>query len=190
MLRWLRRLVFSCFRVFSSFLGFSRVFSSFLWFSRVFCGFSGFPELSRISCSFGDPSGFLWVPSESLCVLRNPFGFFWGSLGAPLGLLSRALGHFGIPRGSPWGPFGLPLGSLRSLWGHLGCPGLPKGAEQQKTHVFVCFVILRLISRVFVCFLQAPKSRQKTAKRKHMCFCVFLYFRVLSSTFEAKLASS
>ena len=84
--------------VFSSFLGWSGVVLSFLEFSLVL---SGFLELSLISCSFGDPSGCLWVPSGSLCVLRNPFGSLWGPLGVPSGLLSGAVGPFGIPWGSP-----------------------------------------------------------------------------------------
>jgi len=166
-----RVFVFS--RAFSGSLGFSRGFLSFLWSSRAFSSFLGFPVL--------------------LGNLRGPFGYLRGpfvSFGVPLGVFGLPLecprassGPFGIPEGSPWGPFGVPLGSLWSLWGHLDCPGVPKDAEKQKTCVFVCFCAC-VQKHEFLCvFLESAKG---PCNKTHVFLCVF----VLSSTFEAEVASS
>ena len=168
MLRWLRRLGFSCF------LKLSWVLWGFLKFSLVFFGpiglFRSFSDFLFFWRPFGVPLGTFGVP---LCLS----GSLWGPLGVPSGLLSGAVGPFGIPWGSPWGPFGVPLGSLWSLWGHLGCPGVPKDAENQKTHVFVCFCPC-VKKHVFLCVSRSGQGSM------HQNTCVFVCFRI----FEAEVA--
>ena len=169
-----RVFVFS--RAFSGSLGFSRVFLSFLWSSRAFLSCLGFPVL--------------------LGKLRGPFGYLRGpfvSFGAPLG-------SFGVPLGCPrasfralWaplaflgGPLGVPLGYLWGLFGRFGvtwaargCPGVPKDAEKQKTHVFVCFCVFMVNASDLLCFCvfcEGPKKSQEVDKPiTHVFLCVFVF---------------
>ena len=164
MLRWL-----SGFRVFSSCLGWSEVFSSFLELSLVL---SGFLALSRISCSFGDPAGCLWVPSGSLCVLRGPFGVplvcpraSVRALWAPLASLG---GRLGVPLGHLWGLFG----RFGLTWAARGRPGVPKVPENQKTRVFVCFCPC-VKKHVFLCVSRGGRGSMQQNTRVFVCFRVF-----------------
>ena len=148
----------------------SGVFSSFLELSLVL---SGFLELSWISCSFGDPSGCLWVPSGSLCVLRNPFGSLWGPLGVPSGLLS---GTFGVPLAFLGGRLGVPLGHLWGLFGRFGltwaargCPGVPKVPENEKTYVFACFCPC-VKKHVFLHVSRSGQGSMQQNTRVFVCF--------------------
>ena len=166
MLRWLRRLGFLCF------LELSWALWGFLKFSLVFFGLIGlfliFSDFLFFWGPFGVPLGTFGVP---LCLSES----LWGFLGVPLDLLSRAVGPFGIPWGSPWGPFGVPLGSLWSLWGHLGCPGcpgVPKDAETQKTHVFVCFCPC-VKKHVFLCVSRVGQGSMQQNTRVFVCFRIF-----------------
>ena len=163
MLRWLRRLGFSCF------LELSWVLCSFLKFSLVL---SGFLELSRISCSFGDHSGCLWVPSGSLCVLRGPFG-------VPLVCPRASFRALWVPWASLGGRLGVPLGYLWGLvgrfgvtWAARGCPGVPKDAENQKTHVFVCFYPC-VKKHAFLCVSRVGQGSMQQNTRVFVCFRIF-----------------
>ena len=124
-----RVFVFS--RAFLGALGFSQVFFSFLWSHWAFSNFLGFPVLlGTLRGAFG--------------YLRGPFVFF----GVPLGSPGRALGPASfrtlwVPVASLGGRLGVPLGYLWGFFGRFGvtwaargCLGVPKDAENQKTHVF------------------------------------------------------
>ena len=90
LLRWLRRLGFSCF----------------LELSWVLWGFL------KISLVFFDPNG--------LFLSFSDFLFFWGPFGVPLGTFGVPFVSFGVSLGSPWSALGPPFGRCGSLWHPLG----------------------------------------------------------------------
>ena len=100
---------------------FSRAFLRVLGFSQVFFGLI---ELSRISCSFGDLSGCLWVaPLRLPESLRVPLGSPWCALGPPFGRCGSLWHPLGVALGWLWGTSGVSLVALGSL-------GLPGGVHR------------------------------------------------------------
>jgi hypothetical protein len=162
-----RVFVFS--QAFSGVLGFSRIFLSFLWSYWAFSSFLGFPVLLGTLrgafgyrrgpfVSFGVPLGPFGVPlvcaRAFFRALWVPLASFWGRLGVPLGYLWGVFGRFGV------------------TWAARGCPGVPKDAENQKTHVFVCFCPC-VKKHVFLCVSRGGQGSRQQNTRVFVCFRIF-----------------
>ena len=155
-----RVFVFS--KAFLGALGFSQVFFSFLWSHRAFSKFLGFPVLLETLrgafgylrgpfVSFGVP---LECPRASFRALWVPLASLGGRLGVPLGYLWGLFGRFGV------------------TWAARGCPGVPKDAENQKTHVFVCFCKC-VKKQVFLCVSRSGQGSMHQITRVFVCFRIF-----------------
>ena len=162
-----RVLVFA--RAVSGDLRFSRVFLNCLWFYRASSSVLRFPvllgtlrgafeHLRRPFVSFGVPVGPFGVslvcPRASFRALWVPLAFLGGRLGVPLGYLWGVFGRFGV------------------TWAARGCPGVPKDAENQKTHVFVCFCPC-VKKHVFLCVSRVGQGSMQQNTRVFVCFRIF-----------------
>ena len=161
-----RVFVFS--RAFSGGLGFSRVFLSFLWSYRAFSSFLGFPVLlGTLRGAFG----YLRGPFVSFGIPLGPFGVSlvcprasFRALWVPLASLG---GRLGVPLGHLWGLFG----RFGVTWAARGCPGVPKDAENQKTHVFVCFCPC-VKKHVFLCVSRGGQGSMQQNTHVFVCLRV------------------
>ena len=162
-----RVFVFS--KAFLGALGFSQVFFSFLWSHRAFSKFLGFPVLlGTLRGAFG----YLRGPFVSFGVPLGPFG-------VPLGCPRASFRALWVPLASLGGRLGVPLGYLWGLFGRFGvtwaargCPGVPKDAENQKTHVFACFCPC-VKKPVFLCVSRSGQGSMHQNTRVFVCFRIF-----------------